>query len=85
MKVKSVDTSHPLYNKKILLTGFRDIALEEKIKEAGGMIASSVSKNTNLVLVKELDEDTGKAEKARALGVPLMIRDVFIKKYAIQL
>ena len=85
IKAKSIDTSHPLYNKNILLTGFRDTALEEKIKEAGGKIASSVSKNTNLVLVKDLDEDTGKAEKARALGVTLMLRDVFIKKYAIQL
>jgi len=43
-----IDESHPLFDKKILLTGFRDKALETEIKARGGKIstsASSVSSN----------------------------------------
>ena len=34
-------------------------------------MASGVTKNTFVVVVKNLDEDTGKAEKARDLGIPM--------------
>lgn len=78
-----IDDSHPLYGKKIVMTGFRDKALEELIKSKGGEIGSSVSKKTFAVLVKSLDEDTGKAEQARALGVSLMTPDAFKKLYAL--
>ena len=80
-----VDTSHPLYGKKIVMTGFRDKALEELIKSKGGEMGSSVSKKTFAVLVKDLDEDTGKAEQARALGVSLMTPDAFKQLYGLTL
>ena len=79
----TVDTSHPLYGKKVVMTGFRDKALEELIKSKGGEMGSSVSKKTFAVLVKDLDEDTGKAEQARALGVSLMTPDAFKKLYGL--
>ena len=78
-----VDTSHPLFGKKVVMTGFRDKALEALIKSKGGEIGSSVSKKTFAVLVKDLDEDTGKAEQARALGVSLMTPDAFKKLYGL--
>jgi NAD-dependent DNA ligase len=70
-----------LYNKTIIMTGFRDKNLEDKIKSAGAKIGSSVSKNTYLVIVKKLEEDTSKATDAKKLGVPLITVAEFNKKY----
>jgi DNA ligase (NAD+) len=63
------------------MTGFRDKELTEKIKAAGGDNAAAVTKNTFVVLVKDKDEDTGKAEQARKLGIPLMLPEEFIAKF----
>ena len=78
-----INKSHPLYGKKIVMTGFRDKALEEIIKSKGGEMSSSVSKKTFAVLVKNLDEDTGKAEQARVLNVSIMTPHAFKKLYAL--
>ena len=45
-ELQEQDISHPLYNKSIILTGFRDKEIERKIKEKGGKIGTSISKNT---------------------------------------
>ena len=76
-----VDQSHPLYNKSIVMTGFRDPDLQNKLKSIGAKLGSSVSKNTFVVLVKDLEEDTGKALDAKNLGIPLMTPEEFKKKY----
>jgi len=78
---KNYDESHPLFGKSILMTGFRDKELEKQIIDVGGKIASSVSKNTFVVLVKDLDEKSGKIETAKKLGVDVLSRDDFIKIY----
>ena len=80
-KKKTVDESHPLFGKSIVMTGFRDSELQEKLKNVGAKLGSSVSKNTFAVLVKDIDEDTGKAADARKLGIPLMTPDGFTAKY----
>ncbi len=77
-----IDKSHLLYGKKIVMTGFRDKDLIQKLKEIGADNNASVSKNTFVVLVKkDKDEVTGKAEEARKLDIPIMTRDEFINKY----
>ena len=78
---KTVDDSHPLFGKTIVMTGFRDAQIQEAIKNVGAKLGSSVSKNTFIVLVKDKDEDTGKAADARKLGVTLMTPEEFTKKY----
>ena len=78
---KTVDESHPLFGKSIVMTGFRDSELQEKLKNVGAKLGSSVSKNTFVVLVKDIDEDTGKAADARKLGIPLMTPEGFSAKY----
>ena len=75
------NSSHVLYEKTIIMTGFRDKNLEEQIKSAGAKIGSSVSKNTFVVVVKNLEEDTSKASDAKKLGVTLITVDEFNKKY----
>jgi NAD-dependent DNA ligase len=76
-----VDESHPLYQKSIVMTGFRDEGLGLMLKNVGAKLGSSVSKNTFAVLVKDKDEDTGKANDARKLGVPLYTPEEFKTKY----
>jgi NAD-dependent DNA ligase len=78
---KEVDQSNPLFGKSIVMTGFRDTALQEAIKDVGAKLGSSVSSKTFVVLVKDKDEDTGKANEARKLSVPLMTPEEFTIKY----
>ena len=78
---KIVDESHPLFGKSIVMTGFRDAEIQDALKNVGAKLGSSVSSKTFIVLVKDKDEDTGKAEEARKLGVPLMTPEEFKKKY----
>ena len=81
-KKPTIDTTHPLYGKKIVITGFRDKVLEKKIKAATGRsLGSSISKNTFAVIVKDTAETTGKAESARKLSIPLFTPTQFQKKY----
>ena len=74
-------TESPLFNKTIIMTGFRDKNLEDKIKNSGAKLGTSVSKNTHLVIVKHLEEDTGKASDAKKLGIPLITVEDFDNKY----
>jgi NAD-dependent DNA ligase len=78
---KDVDPGHPLFGKSIVMTGFRDVELINELKEIGARIGSSVSSKTFVVLVKDKDEDTGKAAEARKLGVQLMTPEEFRTKY----
>ena len=76
-----IDTENPLYKKTIVLTGTRDKILLQNLKSVGAIIGSSVSKNTFAVIAPSLDEDTGKAEDARKLGVPIFTPATFIAQY----
>ena len=76
-----IDESHPLFGKKILLTGFRDKALETEIKARGGKISGSASSKVFIVLVPTMDADTSKANEARKKKLTLMTPEIFTKKY----
>ena len=78
---KIVDTSHPLFGKTIVMTGFRDATIQEALKKFGAKIGSSVSKHTFLVLVKNIEEDTGKVSDAKKIGIPLMTPEEFKQTY----
>jgi DNA ligase (NAD+) len=69
--------NHELYKKKIVMTGFRDKELEARLKQIGAQIKNNVTRDTYVVLVKDLDEDTGKANLARENNIPLMLPEEF--------
>ena len=75
------DTGHVLYGKKIVITGFRDKDLVKNIESKGGKISTTISKNTFAVIVKSIDNVTGKIEKAQKLKIGVMTPDEFLKKY----
>tara|TARA_Y100000591_G_C21848092_1_gene709905 strand:+ start:727 stop:4128 length:3402 start_codon:yes stop_codon:yes gene_type:complete len=81
VKPKSGDTGHELFGKKWVMTGFRDKELIEKLEKVGAEQQSAVSKKTFMVIVKDKDEDTGKAEQARRLGVQVLTPEEVKDKY----
>jgi DNA ligase (NAD+) len=76
-----INPLNPLFGKTIVMTGFRDAAIQEALKNVGAKLGSSVSKNTFVVLVKDLEEDTGKAGDAKKLGIKLMTPEKFKAQY----
>jgi NAD-dependent DNA ligase len=68
-------------DKIIVLTGFRDKELHNKIEEQGGKIGSSISKNTDILIVKDqsmIDEPTDKINKALNLNIKIITKDQLI-------
>ena len=66
-----------LQNIKIVITGFRDQALENQIRQAGGVIGTSVTSKTDMVIVKNINETTSKAMEARAKNIQLITVEDF--------
>lgn len=65
-------------DKIVVLTGFRDSELQLKIEEQGGKIGSSISKNTNILIVKDqsmIDEPTDKLRKAQELCIKIITKE----------
>ena len=59
----------------VCMTGFRDAAMSEAIEEQGGSVKSGVSKNLNILVCKVPSSTSGKAGKARKLGVEIITPD----------
>ncbi len=72
-----IDIDHPLNGKKVVFTGIRDKTLQQELETFGVNINGSVSKNTDFVIVKSLNDDTSKAEKAREFGIKMMTPNMF--------
>ena len=64
-----------ILNKSFVFTGFRDKTLEAYIVRMGGSIKTTISKNTDYLVVANIDDNSSKVEKARSLGVPIILRD----------
>ncbi len=58
--------------KTIVFTGFRDKNSEKKLEDIGCKITSSVSKNTDLVIAEDPDDNSNKVLKAKELGIEIM-------------
>ena len=76
-----VDKSHPLFEKKIVITGFRDKDLENNILSKGGEIATSVSKSTFIVIAKDPEDESGKVLQAKEKNIPIMTMNEFSEKF----
>lgn len=76
-----IDKNHPLYNKNIVITGFRDITIQNFLKSRGAKLLNSVSKNTYLVIVKNINEDTVKVSDAKKYGIHIITKDEFYNDF----
>jgi NAD-dependent DNA ligase len=73
-----------LEDKKIVFTGFRDKVLEEKIEKLGGSVSTGVSKNTYLIVCKDINETNEKITKGKKLNIKMINKVDFenlIEKY----
>jgi len=78
----TVDTSNPLYEKTVVLTGFRDKDLEVILKKVAAKMGSSVSKNTLCVVVKDSNSDeSSKVLEAKRIGIPVLTLEQFKTQY----
>jgi len=78
----SIKASGVFTDKTIVFTGFRDKDLQSKIEIQGGKISSSISKNTDYLIVKDksvLDSPTDKIIKAINLNIKILTKDKLIK------
>lgn len=81
-KTPSKNTNGKLSDMKFVMTGFRDKKLEEQIISLGGKMTSSVSKNTEALIVKSKNvKSSGKSKKAEKLGIGIYNVEEFKEKY----
>jgi NAD-dependent DNA ligase len=77
----NMDRSHPLFEKRIVMTKFRDPILKEKIVEKGGIIDENISKNTHVLIVKSKEDQSSKTKYAMDNNIIIMDANEFIQKY----
>lgn len=81
IKVKSksiVIRDNPLVSNKIFIfTGFRNEEWERLIVENGGKIGNTVTKNTHMVIVKDIATSSSKIGKAKELNVKICYKQQF--------
>lgn len=69
-------------DKKICITGAlseKRSVIEDKIRECGGVVVGSVSKNTDYLLTNETDPSSSKFKKAMDLKIPIITEAEFFK------
>ena len=71
--------------KKVVMTGFRNSEIIKYIEVNGGTITNTISKNTNLLLIKDKDSKGSKRQAAELLGIPIITQSKFIEKYNINI
>jgi NAD-dependent DNA ligase len=64
-------------DKKVVFTGFRDKNYEQIIEANGGKVMTTVTKQTDILIVKNASENNTKIMKAREQGITIMAKDEF--------
>ncbi len=80
-EIKEQDTTHPLYQKKIKFSGFRDKNMQKTLEEIGVEIQSAISSKTDFVIVEDLDDLSEKVKRARDKNIFVISKNDFENKY----
>ena len=67
--------SNDLANLVVVFTGVRDKQMEEYIKSNGGKIATSCTKDVNMVITKDVNSSSSKIQKAKKQGAEIVSYD----------
>jgi DNA ligase (NAD+) len=67
-------------DKNIVFSGFRSIECEKKLEKIGGKIITSISKNTNFLIVGNKNDTSSKIIKAKELNIKIMDKDELNKE-----
>ena len=78
---KVIVSDHILSGKKIVMSGFRDKELMIMIKKYGGINENQITKDTFVLIVKDLESESSKKSAAIKQNIPVYLLDDFIKKF----
>ena len=81
VKPKSRVSDKVLSNQKIVLTGFRDENIQNKIEENGGTLQSTINKGTTLLIIKNKETSGSKIERAKELNIKIITLDDFKNEF----
>jgi DNA ligase (NAD+) len=76
-----ISNNHPLYKKTIVITGFRNAELIDKIEKVGCIISNNVNNKTTMVISKNIMLSNNKMKEAQKMNIPILTINDFIKKY----
>ncbi len=62
-------------NKTLVFSGFRNSEYEKIIESKGGKVVATISKNTNILVVKDINKNTSKIKKAKELNIKIISLD----------
>tara|TARA_B110000208_G_scaffold191851_1_gene260503 strand:+ start:3007 stop:4887 length:1881 start_codon:yes stop_codon:yes gene_type:complete len=63
--------------KIIVFSGFRDNELEKTIINEGGKVTSTITSNTDLLIVNNINDNSSKIKKSNELDIPIISKDKF--------
>jgi NAD-dependent DNA ligase len=81
LEVDSDKSQHELYKKKIVMTGFRDKELSDKLKELGASIDEALTKKTDILIIKQEGDISEKVIKAQKYNITIITLEKFQEKY----
>ena len=76
-----VDTSHPLYQKHVVMTKVRDATIIDGLARVGGFLDDNMGRNTFALIVKSKADVSNKTKYAVEHDIPMYIPAEFIAKY----
>ena len=56
-------------------------AIVESIEDKGGVVTESISKKTDYLICNDVESQTSKLKKAKALGIPVLSEAAFIRRF----
>lgn len=79
--VKTPKAEGKLSGMVVCATGFRDQVLFKNIKDNGGVVGDGVTKETNCLIVKDINSTSSKVKKAQKMGIEILDIHGFKEKY----
>jgi len=78
---KAIDTSNPLYGKKIVMTKVRDQEIIQELKARGATLEDTIGSKTFVLIVKSMEDVSNKTKYAVSHNIPIMTPEDFKAKY----
>ena len=82
-KKEIISNNHILYKKTIVMTGFRNQELTEKIENVGGIIGNIITNKTFLLITKNCNIINTKMREAKKINIPILSLEEFLQQYFI--
>lgn len=81
VKPKDTPAGNKFSGMVVVFTGIRNAEMERDIAANGGVVGSSISGKTTLLVAKDPEENSSKLKKARDMGIQILGIDAFAKQY----